>query len=107
MKIIKAISIGLIVGFSATLLHNIYPPFGLIAALILIYLGVKASGELFYARKYQLLTSLAWIIVVIRAGSPGISDELLIYGNTPGNIFLLVGFLTLLIGIISKRSRNP
>jgi uncharacterized membrane protein YeaQ/YmgE (transglycosylase-associated protein family) len=106
MKIFKAISIGLIVGFSATLLHNIYPPVGLIAALILTYLGVKVSGELFYTRKYQILTSLAWLIVVFRAGSPGFSDEILIYGNLAGNIFLVFGFLTLLIGIILNRSRN-
>lgn len=106
MKIFKAISIGLIIGFSATLLHNIYPPIGLIAALILTYIGVKASGELFYARRYQILTSLAWLIVVIRASSPGFSEELLIYGNSSGNLFLVGGFLTLLIGIISKRVIN-
>jgi uncharacterized membrane protein YeaQ/YmgE (transglycosylase-associated protein family) len=107
MKILKSILIGLIVGFSATLLHNVYPPFGLVAALCLTYLGVQASRDLYYARRYQLITTISWLIVVIRAGTPGFSDEILIYGNTNGNIFLIGGFLVLIIANISrKKVRN-
>jgi hypothetical protein len=55
-------------------------------------------------KRYQVFTSLAWLLVVIRAGSIGFADEILIYGNTSGSIFLLGGFLALLLGLISKRT---
>ncbi|MEY2723571.1 MAG: hypothetical protein RLZZ147_510 [Actinomycetota bacterium] len=104
MKLAKSILLGLLIGFSSTLLHNIFPPFGLVGALALTFLGVRVSGQLFMLKRYQFLTSLAWLIVVIRAGSIGFADEILIYGNTTGNIFLLGGFLALLLGLISKRT---
>jgi hypothetical protein len=96
--------LGLLVGFSATLLHNIFPPFGLIGAIILTYLGVKVSEQIFIFKRYQIYTSLAWLLVVVRAGSIGFADELLIYGNTSGNVFMIGGFLAILFGFFSKTS---
>lgn len=104
MKLAKSILLGLLIGFSSTLLHNIFPPFVLVGALALTFLGVRVSGQLFMLKRYQVFTSLAWLLVVIRAGSVGFADEILIYGNTTGNIFLLGGFLALLLGLISKRT---
>ncbi len=104
MKFLKSVFLGLLVGFSATLLHNIFPPFGLIGAIILTYLGVRVSEQIFIFKRYQIYTSLAWLLVVVRAGSMGFADELLIYGNTTGNIFLVGGFLALLFGFFSKNS---
>jgi len=45
------------------------------------------SKTFFYLR-YQILASAAWLAVVLIAGNPGSGDEILIYGNTYGNIFL-------------------
>ncbi|NDF56859.1 MAG: hypothetical protein EB134_03475 [Actinobacteria bacterium] len=104
MKFLKSVFLGLLVGFSATLLHNIFPPFGLIGAIILTYLGVKVSEQIFIFKRYQIYTSLAWLLVVVRAGSIGFADELLIYGNTTGNVFMVGGFLALLFGFFSKTS---
>lgn len=104
MKFLKSVFLGLLVGFSATLLHNIFPPFGLIGAIILTYLGVRVSEQIFIFKRYQIYTSLAWLLVVVKAGSMGFADELLIYGNTTGNIFLVGGFLALLFGFFSKNS---
>jgi uncharacterized membrane protein YeaQ/YmgE (transglycosylase-associated protein family) len=104
MKLVKSILLGLLIGFSSTLLHNTFPPIGLVGALVLTYLGVRVSGQLFMLKRYQVFTSLAWLLVVIRAGSIGFADEILIYGNTTGNIFLLGGFLALLFGLFSKRT---
>jgi uncharacterized membrane protein YeaQ/YmgE (transglycosylase-associated protein family) len=104
MKFLKSVFLGLLVGFSATLLHNIFPPFGLIGAIILTYLGVKVSEQIFIFKRYQIYTSLAWLLVVVRAGSIGFADELLIYGNTSGNVFMVGGFLALLFGFFSKTS---
>lgn len=104
MKFLKSVFLGLLVGFSATLLHNIFPPFGLIGAIILTYLGVKVSEQIYIFKRYQIYTSLAWLLVVVRAGSIGFADELLIYGNTTGNVFMVGGFLALLFGFFSKTS---
>jgi len=104
MKFLKSVFLGLLVGFSATLLHNIFPPFGLIGAIILTYLGVKVSEQIFIFKRYQIYTSLAWLLVVVRAGSIGFADELLIYGNTTGNVFMVGGFLAILFGFFSKTS---
>ena len=104
MKFLKSVFLGLLVGFSATLLHNIFPPFGLIGAIILTYLGVKVSEQIFIFKRYQIYTSLAWLLVVVRAGSIGFADELLIHGNTTGNVFMVGGFLALLFGFFSKTS---
>jgi len=104
MKFLKSVFLGLLVGFSATLLHNIFPPFGLIGAIILTYLGVKVSEQIYIFKRYQIYTSLAWLLVVVRAGSIGFADELLIYGNTSGNVFMIGGFLAILFGFFSKTS---
>ncbi len=60
------------------------------------------SKTFFYLR-YQILASAAWLAVVLYAGNPGSGDELLIYGNTYGNIFLIVGFITLMISLVRPR----
>ena len=57
------------------------------------------SKTFFYLR-YQILASAAWLAVVLYAGNPGSGDELLIYGNTYGNIFLIAGFITLMISLV-------
>jgi hypothetical protein len=44
--------------------------------------------------------------VVVKAGTPGAGDELLIYGNTYGNLFLLGGLLALLLGLLAKKSNS-
>ena len=106
MSIFKSVGMGLIVGFSSVLLHNLYSPFGLIAALLLTFVGIRAIGQLFFFRRYQVIFSLAWLLVVIRAGSPGLADEILVYGNTPGNIFLLGGLVVLLLELITPKSSN-
>lgn len=60
------------------------------------------SKTFFYLR-YQILASAAWLAVVLYAGNPGSGDELLIYGNTYGNIFLIAGFITLMISLVRPR----
>ena len=104
MRIFKSIALGLLIGFSATLLHNVFPPFGLIGSLVLTFLGIRVAGQIFLLTRYQVLTALAWLFIVIRAGSMGFADEILIYGNTTGNIFLLGGFLVIILGLLTRKS---
>ena len=50
-------------------------------------------------RRAQLLTAALEVFT-----TAGVGDELLIYGNTYGNLFLIGGFLTLLLALISGKS---
>jgi hypothetical protein len=65
---------------------------------------MKVIGQTLFKIGYQLIAALAWLAVVVKAGTPGTGDELLIYGNTYGNLFLLGGLVALLLGLIVKKS---
>jgi uncharacterized membrane protein YeaQ/YmgE (transglycosylase-associated protein family) len=104
MKILKSILFGALIGFCATMLHNLYSPYGFIASLILTFLGIRVIGQTLFKVSYQLIAALAWLVVVVKAGTPGTGDELLIYGNTYGNLFLIGGLFALLIGLLVKKS---
>jgi uncharacterized membrane protein YeaQ/YmgE (transglycosylase-associated protein family) len=104
MNVIKSIVFGALIGFTATMLHNFYSPYGYVASLVLTFLGMKVIGQTLFKIGYQLIAALAWLAVVVKAGTPGTGDELLIYGNTYGNLFLTGGLVALLLGLIVKKS---
>jgi uncharacterized membrane protein YeaQ/YmgE (transglycosylase-associated protein family) len=104
MKIFQSIIFGAFIGFCATMLHNIYNPYGFIASLLLTYLSIKAISQTFFYTRYQLFAAISWLLVVVKAGSPGAGNEILIYGNTYGNLFLVGGFIVLILGLITKKS---
>ena len=106
MKIIKSVLFGALIAFSATLLHNYLPPFGFVASLLLTYLGIRVVGQNLYYLRYQVLAGATWLAVVIRAGTPGDGDELLIYGNTYGNLFLISGFAVVAFSLVLSRSNS-
>ncbi len=103
MKVISSLLLGTLIGFCAIMLHNIYPPFGFIGSILLTFIGMNIISKNFFYLMYQVLASAAWLAVVLYAGNPGSGDELLIYGNTYGNIFLIVGFITLMISLVRPR----
>lgn len=105
MKVIRSLVLGTIIGFCAIMLHNVYPPFGFIGSILLTFIGMNIASKTFFYLRYQVLASAAWLSVVLLAGNPGSGDEILIYGNTYGNIFLIAGFITLIISLVRpKRS---
>jgi uncharacterized membrane protein YeaQ/YmgE (transglycosylase-associated protein family) len=104
MKTIKSIIFGAFIGFCATMLHNLYSPYGFIASLFLTFLGIRVIGQTLFKISYQLIAALAWLLVVLKAGTPGTGDELLIYGNTYGNLFLIGGLIALFLGLFVKKS---
>ena len=103
MKVIRSLLLGTLIGFCAIMLHNVYPPFGFIGSIVLTFMGMNIASKTFFYLRYQVLASAAWLAVVLYAGNPGSGDELLIYGNTYGNIFLIVGFITLIISLVRPR----
>lgn len=106
MNLLKALIFGSLIGFCGVLLHNFTPPFGLYASLILTFLGIKVVGQRFFYLRYQIYAAVAWLTVVVRAGTPGNGDEILVYGNSYGNLFLLGGFIAVVIALIVRRFKS-
>jgi uncharacterized membrane protein YeaQ/YmgE (transglycosylase-associated protein family) len=104
MNVIKSLVFGALIGFSATMLHNLYSPYGYVASLVISFLGIRVISQTLHKISYQLIAALAWLLVVLKAGTPGAGDELLIYGNTYGNLFLVGGLFALLLGLLVKKS---
>jgi hypothetical protein len=106
MNFFKSLFFGSLIGFCGVLLHNFMPPFGFLTSLILTFLGIKVVGQRFFYLRYQIYASAAWLAVVARAGTPGNGDEILVYGNTYGNLFLLGGFIALVLALVTDRSKR-
>jgi uncharacterized membrane protein YeaQ/YmgE (transglycosylase-associated protein family) len=106
MKYLLSLIFGSFVGFTAVILHNAWQPLGLILALAVTYLGIKLLGIRYYFRRFKVFATAAWLFVVLRAGNPGVGDELLIYGNTYGNLFLILGFIAAVIAVAIPNSTS-
>ena len=105
MNLIQSAFFGVLIGFCGTMLHNFSQPIGFIISLILTYLGFKVVGQKFIYLRYQVIAAASWLALVIRASTPWSGDEILITGNTLGNLFLLGGFTTIIISMFKNRSR--
>ena len=101
MKAIYSLLLGLALGASSIFVHNFYPPVGLIISLIATGLGVWAAGRLWGKRVYKFIASIAWAVVVLRAGFPGLNEEYLIQGDTIGTSLINFGFIAIVIAIVT------
>ncbi len=105
MRLIQSALFGALLGFCGTMLHNFSQPIGLILSLILTYLGFKVVGQKFIYLRYQVIAAASWLALVIRASTPWSGDEILITGNTFGNLFLLGGFVTIIVSMFKSSSK--
>jgi hypothetical protein len=105
VNLIQSAFFGALLGFCGTMLHNFSQPIGFIISFILTYLGFKVVGQKFIYLRYQVIAAASWLALVIRASTPWSGDEILITGNTLGNLFLLGGFTTIIISMFKSRSR--
>lgn len=99
MKIITALFYGALLGASATLLHLLLFPLGLILGLTATLLGIWAIGRSSRLQRYKVLAAAAWLFVVVQGATLGVGEELLIQGDLAGSLLLLLGTLTLVIAI--------
>ncbi len=106
MKYLYSAIFGAFVGFTAVILHNAWQPVGFVLSIIFTYLGIRLLGIKYYFRRYKVIAAASWLFIVLRAGNPGLGDELLIYGNTYGNLFLMTGFVAAVIAVVTPRSAN-
>jgi hypothetical protein len=101
MKVIYSLIFGVALGISSIFIYSFYPPVGLIFSLFATGIGIWATGRLWGKRSYKFVASIAWTLVVLRAGFPGLNDEYLIQGGAIGESLINFGFLVIVIAIIS------
>ena len=102
LKALGSILLGALISFVGVVLHNSFHPFGILLALLTTAVGIGFVGQLFGARKFKIIAATAWLLVALRAGSYGLSRELLIISNVDGNVFLLGGFLIAIFTALKK-----
>lgn len=103
MKLLASLAWGIVLGAAAVLLHDAYVPVGLACALLGSSIGVWLLGRMWGRRRYKVTAVFAWLVLVLRAGSLGVGNELLVQGNITGNALVVGGFLVLL-AVSSLRS---
>ena len=74
---------------------------GLVVSLVATGIGIWATGRLWGKRSYKFIASIAWALVVLRAGFPGLNEEYLIQGDTIGVSLINFGFIALVIAIVT------
>jgi len=99
MKFIYAALAGVLLGASATLLHLLLFPLGLILGVVATVVGIWAIGRAWRLRKFKVVTAGAWLAVVIQGATLGVGGELLIQGDLAGSLLLLLGTFSLVIAV--------
>jgi hypothetical protein len=99
MKMIYSAALGVMAGIAAVLLHIFYPPVGLVIAILGSATTVWAIGRQFGSRTFKIIASIAWALILWRASTFGVGNELLVQGNSEGSALVLLGLLALFIVI--------
>jgi hypothetical protein len=102
MNFLLTVGLGSATAIAATLIHQSLPPFGVILAITSTYIAIWWIGRYLGKKRYKFLALTAWIIVIIRAGTFGAGQELLIQGDNAGSALLFIGFL---VGILAALRR--
>ena len=99
MKYFYAVLGGALLGASATLLHLLLFPIGLILGLMANVIGIWAIGRVWRLQRYKFVAAVAWLVVVVQGATVGVGGELLIQGDLAGSLVLLLGTFSLLLAI--------
>jgi hypothetical protein len=102
MKSIFSLLFGAFIAIAATLIHQSIPPFGVVIAIISTFTAIWWIGRYCGKKRYKFLTLFAWLVVIIRAGTFGAGQELLIQGDNAGSALLFIGFLAGLLAALRK-----
>ena len=101
MKAIYSLFFGAALGASAIFIHSFYPPVGLILSLIATGMGIWTTGRMWGKRSYKFIAAIAWALVVLRAGFPGVNEEYLVQGDAIGVSLINFGFIAIVVAIIT------
>jgi len=94
--------VGTLLAIGATLIHQPLPPLGLLISLGATFAAIWWVGRYFGKKRYKLWALLGWLIVIVRAGTFGVGQELLIQGDNAGSALLVVGFLLGSVAAVRK-----
>jgi hypothetical protein len=97
MQILAALFFGFSSGLAAVLLHQSFPPVGLILGLTLTYFSIWYVGRYTGKRIFKVFAAIIWIAVAIRAGTFGVGKELLIQGDSIGAALMVLGLITVVL----------
>ena len=100
MRFVYSLFFGGALGAGSVFLHASLPPFGLILALAATCAGIWSIGRMWGGRNLRIIASLAWTLVVLRAGFPDASDEYLIEGSAIGVSLINGGFFILVLAVL-------
>ena len=99
MKFIYAGLVGAVLGASATLLHLLLFPLGLILGLVTTVVGIWAIGRAWRLRKFKVGAAGTWLAVVVQGATLGVGGELLIQGDLAGSLLILLGTFSLVLAV--------
>jgi hypothetical protein len=102
VKLLYAIALGAATALGATLIHQTLPPFGVALGIFTTYVMVWWVGRYTGRRRYRIYALTAWFAVILRAGSFGTGQELLIQGDNAGSALLTLGFLAGIAALFRK-----
>jgi hypothetical protein len=102
MKFLLSVGLGAATALAATLIHQSLPPLGVIVAITSTYTAIWWLGRYLGKKRYKFLALIAWIAVIIRAGTFGAGQEILIMGDNTGSSLLFIGFLVGVIAAFKK-----
>lgn len=100
-----ALIVGVIIATFGALVHNLIlgpVPYGVIAGVVGSVAASVLIGSRLGRRGARFWFLLGWSAITLRASIFGNSDELLIMANGPGNAYLSLGFLLVLITIWTR-----
>ena len=100
MRYLYSAAIGAALGAGSVFMHASLVPFGLIFVLLATVAGIWSIGRMWGGKTLRIVASIAWTVVVLRAGFPGINDEYLIEGTAVGISLINVGFMALILAIL-------
>jgi len=93
MKYLASLVWGVILGTAAVLLHNAYQPLGLLLSVTASGVGIWMIGRAWGKRSLKVFSMFGWFLIVLRATSLGVGDELLVLGNWSGNVLVIGGLM--------------
>jgi len=94
-------------GAVATLLHGVFPPYGLFLSIAIVPLIIRQIS-LYQNNRFQRWLALAtWIAIAYIGGTNRNGSEILIQGDTNGNAFLVgTTSLALLVVLTAKNEQS-
>ena len=104
MKTITSAIFGAFSAVIAILLHQTIPPLGVVLGLALSMVSIWTVGRMYSLRRYKFLATLSWLAVIVRAGTFGTGQELLLQGDGVGTSLMMLGIVLLLFIAMRKDS---